>query len=113
MRSKETGKRCKCQDTCKKMFVDGSAPTPNSSVRSWRRICWMLMEREQLIAAPAFFMFRLTRLSTENFCGIGLHGQKLLLFQLQCTANAPGTHFCLAISILMMYNIVCKIESTE
>ena len=55
MRSKETGKRCKCQDTCKKCLLMAAPPTPNSSVRSWRRICWMLMEREQLIAAPAFF----------------------------------------------------------
>lgn len=39
----------------KKCLLMAAPPTPNSSVRSWRRICWMLMEWEQLIAAPAFF----------------------------------------------------------
>lgn len=58
-------------------------------------------------------MFLLTRLSTENFYGIGLHGQKLLLFQLQCTANALSAHFCLAIFISMMYNIIYEAKTKQ
>ena len=90
----------------KKCLLMAAPPTPNSSVRSWRRICWMLMEREQLIAAPAFFHVPTHAIEHREFLRHWSARSKLLLFQLQCTANAPGTHFCLAISILMMYNII-------
>ena len=50
------GKQCKCQDTCEKCLLRAVPPNPEiRSVRSWQRIRWMLIEREQLIAVSALF----------------------------------------------------------